>query len=211
MAMDEIKYPTWRDVGIPDNLVQSIKQIKTDILLEQLIYERVLHNNRRLQYIYVCGVCGHQHKAEKSTDDYGFCGAAASDNGRGCGSRAVRATQQLRGWTREHTAGCSHTDQFANEVLGRMRQNYSRYFKDYMDDFPAEDIVLFRWRQEGYVASFQGGESVVESSTARALCKASLLVPFLWDTRFDWKTNQMRPKGRLKPIFPCLYEWVQRG
>ena len=203
MAMDEIKYPAWRDVGIPDALVQTIKQIKSDILLEQLIYERVFHHMRRLQYVYVCGVCGHQHKAEKSTDDYSTC--------EKCKSRAIRATQTLRGWNREHGAGCSHTDQFANEVLTRMRQNYCLYFKGYLDDFQADDIVVFRWRQEGYIASFKSGEAVVEQNTPRALCKASLLVPFLWDTRFDLKTGKMRQKGRMKPLFPTLYEWVQRG
>jgi DNA-directed RNA polymerase subunit RPC12/RpoP len=201
---EDIKFPTWRDVGIPDQLVETIKNLRGDNLLEQLIYEKVFHNNRRMQYVYVCGVCGHQHKPEKSVEDYGQCEV--------CGTKAITATQHLRGWNRSHPPGCSSTDAFAQEVLVRMRHNYSVYFSKYLEDFQPEDIVVFRWRHHnGFVANYLGGNQAEEHTTAKALCKASLLVPFLWDSNFDWKTKTRKPPGRQSSILPALFEWVQRG
>jgi len=200
---EEIHFPTWREVGIPEQLVQTVKTLRGDQLLEQLLLEKVFHNNRRLQYVYICGVCGHIHKAEKSTEDYGCC--------EKCKSRAVRATQHLRGWNRSHPPGCSATDEFAKEVLSKMQENYATYFSRLIDDFPPEEVVVFRWRSRGFIANYLSGDQAEESTTSRALCKAALLVPFIWDGNFDWKAKKFRPKGRQGPILPTLHEWVQRG
>lgn len=201
--MDDIRFPNWRDVGVPEQLVQTIKGLRGDNLLEQLIYEKVFHNGRRLQYIYVCGVCGHQFKAPKTTDDYGQC--------EKCNSKAVNATQHLRGWNRVHPPGCSNTDAFAQEVMAKMRENYAIYFNRYIGEFLPEDIVVFRWKQSGFVANYLSGNQAEEQTTAKALCKAALLVPFVWDANYDWKTQARKPEGRQGSIFPALYEWVQRG
>jgi DNA-directed RNA polymerase subunit RPC12/RpoP len=201
--MDEIRFPNWHDVGIPVPLVHTIKLLRGEQLLEQLIYDRVFHNTRRLQYVYVCGVCGHQHKAEKSTEDYGQC--------EKCKSKAIRVTQHLRGWNPQHPPGCSNTDDFAREVMVKMRENYAVYFNRHVDDFPPEEVVLFRWKQHGFVANYQSGDQAEEPTTSRALCKAALLVPFIWDYGFDWKTKSFKPQGRKASILPTLFEWVQRG
>ena len=200
---EDIHFPTWRDVGVPDQLVQTIKQMRGDTLLEQLVYEKVFHNTRRLQYVYLCGVCGHLHKAEKSVEDYSMC--------EKCKSKAIRATQHLRAWSRSHPPGVSNTDEFAKEVMTKMRDNYAVYFGRYVDDFPPEEVVIFRWRQNGFIANYLSGDQAEESTTARALCKAALLVPLIWDGGFDWKNKKFRPSGRQGPILPTLFELVQRG
>src|SRR6185437_367948 len=185
-------------------LVAAVKAISSDTLLEQLIYEKVFHHNRRLQYVYVCGVCGYPHKAEKSTEDYGQC--------KKCMSNAVRATQHLRGWTRQHPTGCSKSEGFAQEVVDKMRSNYSQYFgmSPWLIDGDA-DLVVFKWKKGLISAEYIGGDVVEERTTPKALCKAALLVPFIWDGSFDWKTVSFRPSCRLSPLLPTIFEFVQRG
>jgi len=200
---DDIHFPTWHDVGTPPQFVQALSNLRSDYVLEQLVCEKVFHNMRRLQYVYVCGVCGHVHKAEKSTEDYAACDK--------CKSAAVRATQYLRAWNRQHQAGCSNADTFAKEVMSKMRENYAIYFNRDLDDFPPEDVVVFRWCDNGFMANYVSGEPAVEKSTAKALCKAALLVPYIWDCNFDWKTRKFMAKGRQLPIIPTLFEWVHRG
>lgn len=201
---EDMRFPTWRDVGIPTQFVETIKNLQGDNLLEQLIYEKVFRKTRRMQYVYVCGVCGHQHKPEKNVEDYRTCEI--------CNGKAITVTQHLRGWNRKHPTGCSNTDAFAQDVLVSMRVNYSRYFSKYLEEIQSEDIVVFRWKQEcGFVAGYLGGDQVEGPSTAKALCKASLLVPFLWDDNFNWESKKKMPPGRQSLIFPTLYEWVQRS
>lgn len=201
--MDDIRFPTWRDVGIPEQLVRAIKNIRGDTLLEQLIYERVFHNSRRMQYVYSCGVCGHVHRPEKQTEDYATC--------EKCRSKAVHASQHLRGWNRKHPPGCSNIDGFAQEVMVKMRENYAVYSNRYIGDFPPEDIVVFRWKEHGFVANYLSGDQAEDQNTPRTLCKAALLVPFIWDDNYDWKTQTRKAPGRQSSILPALYEWVQRG
>lgn len=200
---EDIRFPTWKDVGVPEALATAIKAIRQDSLLEQLIFEKVFHNQRRLQYVYVCGVCGHQHKAEKSIEDYGSC--------EKCKSRAIRATQHLRGWNREHPPGCSQNEDFARTVMLKMRQNYAAYFNRTIEDFPPDEVIVFRWRENGLIANYMSGDRAEDKTSAKTLCRASLLVPFLWDSRFDWKNKKFRASGRQAAIMPTLFEMVQKG
>lgn len=201
---EDIKYPSWREVGLPDQFATTVANLKGDNLLEQLIYEKVFLNTRRMQYVYSCGVCGHLYKPEKNQhEEYSVC--------ERCSSRAIHATQHLRGWNRKHPPGCSNSDGFAQEVMFQMRNNYATYFGRYLDDFPPEDIVTFRWRESGFAATYLGGGQAVEANMAKALCKAALLVPFLWDGNYDWKNRVRKPDGRQSSILPVFYEWVQRG
>ncbi len=198
---EDIQFPTWKDVGIPDQLTKIIKDSQGDDLLEQLIFEKVFHKTRRMQYIYVCSVCGQQHKPEKSVEDYGSC--------KFCNTKAITATQHLRGWNRPHPNGCSNTMHFAQEVLMKMHFNYSIYFSKHFDP---EDIVVFKWNyRKGFIANYLSGSRSEDQNTAKALCKASLLVPFLWDGNFDWTTESRKPPGRQVSILPTLYEFVQRS
>jgi DNA-directed RNA polymerase subunit RPC12/RpoP len=201
---EDIRFPTWKDLGIPSQFVDSIKNIEGDNLLEQLIYEKVFRHTRRMQYVYICTVCGHHYRPKKSVEDYCVCD--------GCGVKSIIATQHLRGWNRVHQLGASNSEAFAQEVLMRMRVNYSTYFPEHLEEFQSDNIVVFRWRQsKGYVANYLSGNEAEELSTAKALCKASLLVPFIWDDSFDWETKTKKAPGRQSSILPTIYEWVQRG
>jgi DNA-directed RNA polymerase subunit RPC12/RpoP len=197
--MDEIHYPTWKDVGVPDILASYLKELHVDGILEQLIYEKVFHLSRRLQYVYICSVCGNEHKASKVIDDYPVCEI--------CESRAIHSTQSLRGWNRNHPVGCSNHDSFAQEVLSQMRNNYITYFDRV---YQPEEIVSFNWGYNTFSARYAGGEKVEEPTTSKALCKAALLVPFIWDNSFCWKTNTVKSKMKRTSIIPTLYQFMAK-
>lgn len=201
---DEILFPTWKDFEIPSQFVDMIKNLQSDNLLEQLIYEKVFHKTRLMQYVYTCGVCGHEHKPEKSVEDYSTC--------ESCDSRAITATQYLRGWNRVYPSGCSNTDMFAQDVLSKMHNNFLIYFAKNLDYSKLDDFVVIRWKYHNkFTVKYLGGDQAEDQKTAKAICKASLLVPFLWDTNFDWKTNSKKMPGKHISISPTIYEWIQRG
>lgn len=200
---DDIKFPTWHDVGIPDHLVQSMRRLCHEQAIEGLVFDKVFHYNRRMQYTYVCGVCGYVHRAEKSYEDYSTC--------QKCESRGVHATQSVRQWGRTHPNGCSQMDEFGREVLSKMRENYLLYFGGRGGDFAPEDILSFHWRYDAVVARFVGGEEADDRITTRAVCKAAIMTPFLWDNSFDWKNHCKRSPNRRIALVPTLYEFRRRG
>jgi len=200
--MESFNFPTWKDVELPEQFIQVIKSLNDCYTIEQLICEKVFHYFRRLQYVYICGVCGFQYKAQKSIDDYALCTR--------CQSRAIYATQYLKSWSSNYAPGCSLTEDFGHEVLVKMRNNYAFYSHKDVEDYPPEEIVTFNWtKNRSVMARFVGGELVEENNSPSALCKAALLVPFLWDRCFSWKICQPRPPANQVPLVPTLRQLIR--
>ncbi len=201
--MAEMIFPSWGDVGLPEQFVELLNSpmtIRNDQLVEGLIYGLVYHNPRKIQYVYHCGVCGYQHKAQKSTDDYTTC--------EHCKSRAIRSTQYLCAPKRDRPPGSIGIDDFAKDILIKMRANYLMYFGQHFDE---EEIAYISWKKKGFSCKFLGGIEAEDVTSNRAICRASILVPFLWDRGFDWKEGKRR-RCQEPYILPLLHDWVvQRG
>jgi DNA-directed RNA polymerase subunit RPC12/RpoP len=178
-------------------MVAMLNNIQEDFLLEQMIYEKVFHYVRPLQYNYICGVCGHEHRSKKSTDDYQSC--------ERCKSRAVHSTQCHLGWKRPYPTGASNLDMLAHQVIAKMRSNYSIYFGAIRHD---QEVVSFSLCRSGFSAKFLGGEEASDTGMAKTMCRASVLVPFLWDSGFCWKNNRRKPSYKQSAIMPTLFQWL---
>jgi hypothetical protein len=197
--MDEIKLPTWRDLNLPQALPEMIRRLSSGPTVERLLHDRVFHCQRRLQYTYHCSVCGYVHRAPKSTDEYSLC--------ERCQSRGVRAAQSQRGFSLLYPVGSLASQEFVTEVITHMRSNYASYFSGSDIDFTSESLVQFHWNEGHFTASFLGGDQTQDAIHTRAVCKAALLVPFLWDDRFCWRTKAFVPGGNSqRHLIPTLFE-----
>jgi hypothetical protein len=195
--MAEMSHPGWKDVGLTPGFVAILKGMGDFHALESLVYDRVVHHGRTLQYTYHCGVCGHVHRPKRVTDDYGQCG-----NNR-CRSRAIRGVPSLKPMSRPHPPGSCMSDEFAQRVIEAMRANYDMYFEQ---KFQPQELIQFRW-ESSFRAQFLGGEETSAASMSVCITRAALLVPFVWDTRFDWSLRRRR--GRPGPLVPALAELVE--
>lgn len=196
--MGEIRHPGWADVGLPDQFVQQLAGLQDQTVLESLVYDRVFHLTRGVQFVYHCGVCGYSHKPKKTTDDYGVCG---NDQ---CRSRAIRLVSSHKAMNRTHQPGASGTDEFSSLVLSKMADNHLAYFGS-----EAEDLVALSWRRGVFHAQFTGGGQTQDRLSSLAIVRASLLVPYLWDGKFDWKEGRFR--SRSGHLIPTLAEMLGRG
>lgn len=195
--MAEMSHPGWKDVGLPPGFVAILKGLSDFHSLESLVYDRIMHHGRTLQYTYHCGVCGHVHRAKRVTDDYGQCG-----NNR-CRSRAIRGVPSLKPMSRTSPPGACMTDDFAQKVIEAMRVNYDLYFGQ---KFQPQELVQFRY-ESSFRAQFLGGEETCAGAISVCIIRAALLVPFVWDTRFDWRDHRRRV--RPGPLVPTLAELVE--
>ena len=71
-----------------------------------------------------------------------------------------------------------------------MYNNFRHYF-----NCSPEKNVDWGWHNDAYHVAFAGGETASGETAKIAVIKASLLTPYLWDSKFDWVTGYKNDIG----------------
>lgn len=209
------KYPVWADVGVPPVLVEHLRSLPPGRTLNAVVAGVVRHAATRVSINYHCETCGHQHKPQRSADEYSICTECQSmaircvrslkpSSDRAAGQPARPARRQDGGGyaLRPPQDPPEDEDATLTAILSAMCENYSKYFG--VSD-PGE-FVHSTWRGGQWRVRFVGGEDVSDPSVAAAHKKASVLCPFLWDRNYDWKKGfRIQEAGRRVHLTPILW------
>lgn len=210
------KYPSWTDVGVPPLLVEHIRSLPAGRTLNAVVAGVVRHASTRVSITYYCETCGHQHKPQRSADEYSICTACQSmaircgrslkpSSDRPGGQAAPRPARRQDGGgyaLRAAPEPPEDEDATLTAILSAMSENYSKYFG--VTD-PGE-FVHSTWRSGSWRVRFFGGEDVPDQSVVVAHKKAAVLCPFLWDRNFDWKKGfRIQEAGRRVHLTPILW------
>lgn len=176
-----MKTPSWQEVGIPQIMVDHIKQLKPGFAFDSLVHQVVFQNNKKLFVSYNCDICGHKFSPTKTTDEVSNCVS--------CYSKRVRCIQSLKFNKGTKLPTYSRKGSYLSTLFAQMSENFSNYFKA----FPERNLD-WEWHGDLYHVAFAGGETATGSMPRTAVAKAALLTPYLWDTTFDWKNLTQNDK-----------------
>lgn len=196
--------PTWEDMGVPLELVNSIKTLPPCYLLDSLVYQLVYRHNRKPVFSFQCMRCSAIHRPERSSEDITEC--------EQCGNTTLRCSGTMR-WSREVPSYSRKNGSGSLEsLITKMYDNYDDYFV-----FTGRHKGSFRdwldcgWNTHNFnlYAQFIGGEKVETTSPRLCIIKAAILCPYLWDTKFDWNGNENQ--DTIRPISPILHNYCHNG
>ena len=170
-----MKTPSWAECGIPKVVADHLRVMKPGFAFDTLVYQTVFHYHKRLYLSYTCDECGHIHTPSKTTDEVSQCPA--------CYNKRVRCVQSLKFNTKSKVPMYSRKGQYMQIIVQTMNENFSYYFKQYPDR-----NVDWEWQNGMFHVAFAGGETASDALPRVAVARAALMTPYLWDTRFDWKT-----------------------
>jgi hypothetical protein len=207
--MSETLFPSWKDVGVPNFIIENIKHIRSAQFLGYLVLNRVFRYEVKPQYNYHCRNCDYRKQNVRAYEDYSVC--------ESCGYNDISAFPI---WRMGKDKATPISEMSVPGILQMLEENYNVYFQK---EIP-EDFIDVQWRYaviktpmpDGEVdkmvyskayAKFACGEEVEAESHSFAVAKAAILCPFLWDDLFDWKYGVTKEKGRETPIIPLLAMW----
>lgn len=191
-------FPTWDDVGIPDLVVASIRQMKPSPLLDSLIHQIVWHYPKRLNANYYCDNCGYRYVPERANEQISVC--------QGCSSPMLRLNQFWR-YNKEkapiYTRLNSHHSGDLSPFFEEMNKSYQLFLGDEYNNL--EEIWDWGYQRNRFWVKFLGGTKIFSDRPVVAAYKAGLLVPFLWNSSLDWKNSA----GSIGDGFIChlLSQW----
>lgn len=216
---DKVNYPSWDDCGVPKSILSAIKQLRVGSALDYLLLNRVFRFNVRAHYLYTCNKCGYHKKMFRHYEDYSTC--------ERCGSNLISSIANWR-MGKDKIEPYSKSDDLLIKLIQQMHSLYVRYFRK----SPPQDFLQCGWHIEAievpkdssaygysnlssnqsspspvFMAKYSCGDQVKSKNQALAVCKASLLCPFLWDDGFDWKTDSHRNRGQKTHIIPLISIW----
>lgn len=170
-----MKTPSWQEIVIPKVVVDNLRIIKPGFTFDTLLYQIVFHNSKKLFVSYNCDQCGHIHTPTKTTDEVNHCPA--------CLTKQVRCVQSLKFNKTSKVPMYSRKENYIEAIAGAMNLNFCNYFKQ-----SPELNLDWEWRNNQFHVAFAGGETASDISPRVAIARAALMTPYLWDTKFDWKT-----------------------
>lgn len=195
--MNEVKFPNWRDVGVPNALISTIRNMPPCFLLDTLVYQLIFHYTKKLQITYHCEVCGYQYVPTRSTEEVAQC--------INCGKRRVFSTQEYI-FPKDKVPLYSRNPQYnILDIIYQMDKNYIRRWKQENNTFD------WNWSKNYYEVQFCGGDSVQDPAPRQAVIKAAVLVPYLWDSMFDWDNDQPREVINQKYFSHLFNQWTSKG
>lgn len=189
--------PTWKDVGIPEIVVNAIKAIPASFLFDTLVHQQVFHMHKKVVPTYNCNTCGAMYTPQRSTEEVGQCNE--------CQGKKVRCFQTLKFSGERKIPFYSRGPKFLQSIIGQMNRNFSLYFKCY----PDRDID-WEWHNNIFHVAFAGGDTAQDILPRVAIAKASILTPYLWDSKFDWKDCRFVDNANQKFISHLFNQLVVR-
>jgi DNA-directed RNA polymerase subunit RPC12/RpoP len=188
-------YPTWSDVGVPQQLVDYIKELPPGGFLDSLVHQFVYRGTRRPSYLYRCARCGYKYRPERALEEIACCPQ--------CQNTLLTRSSRVS-WFREVNY-YSRSDHRIPTIINIVYNSYRYYFGEWITSV-VEDCG---WNEEDDLVHFKffGGERFEDVSPKMCLLKAAVLCPYLWDTTFNWNV----PRGDdcvhvevLGPLFSSL-------
>ncbi len=195
-----MKTPDWKAVGVPEIVVNAIKAIPASFLLDTLVHQLVFHNNKKIIVSYNCEMCGFAYTPQRSNEEVSQCG------NQQCQSKRVRCIQTLKFSGERKIPYYSRGPKFLHGTIRQMNMNFATYFKSY----PERDID-WEWHSNMYHVAFAGGETAQDTLPRVSIAKAAILVPYLWDSKFDWKNSCFLEDADQKFISHFINQLVVRG
>lgn len=186
-------YPTWRDYDIPQRLVLGIHNTNKNNLIWFLLNDRVFRIENKINYHYECFRCGHGKVVTRQYEDYSLC--------EKCHHETTIGTPFLKDSCENIKLPINQT---ANRIVTQMILNHEKYF-----NVKNVDIFNLTWESNMscFVSKFVFGEEVRESSAERAVAKAAILSPFLWDNKFNWRDGIKNDRGNDLYISHLMMQW----
>lgn len=192
--------PKWKDVGIPNVIVQAVRKIPASFLLDCLVHQMVYHNYKKIIPSYNCEICGHIYVPTRSTEEISHC------QNNSCQSKRVKCYQTLKLSGERKIPFYSRGSKFLLSMIKQMNTNFSVYFKSY----PERDID-WEWHDNNFHVAFAGGDTAQDPIPRVALSKAAILTPYLWDSFFDWKNSSPCDKADQRHISHIINQLVVRN
>lgn len=191
-------FPSWNDVFVPIEIVNSIKTLPACFLLESLIHQLVFRKKRRPLYTYTCQYCTHKWKPERYTEEVTCCPQ--------CNAYLITCNTKLRfsAPIPKYNSRLSLLDEIIDQVPLLFRFYFDR------DVNENEKLIDVGWENDKVYAQFLGGEKVYEFSPKLCLIKAIILSPYLWDNGFSWdalESTSKNDKITVEHISPFLYNY----
>lgn len=163
-----MKYPSWSEVNVPNDLVHSIKLSGQGYFIDSLVYQLLFFAKRKAVYGYSCGHCDFRWKPERSYEEINSCQKCHSPRIY-CNSIQYRFSKQVP----QYSKICAWED-----IIAQYEINHFTHFGAH----PKENYIDVGWDKEGYAyAQIEGGERVNDFSQRVCLLKAFVLCPYLWD------------------------------
>jgi len=195
--MSKIAYPTWADMGVPGILVQTIRTMPPCFLLDSLVYQLVFHHPKRLQITYSCEVCGYKYIPTKITEEVAQC--------INCGGKRVFSTQDYI-FPKDKVPTYSRNALYnILDIIHVMEDNHQKRW-----DTEESGAFDWDWINNHYHVRFYGGEVAIDMHPRQALLKAAVLVPYLWDSLYDWGNNIERDPMDQKFMSHLIQHWTSK-
>jgi hypothetical protein len=188
-----IRFPSWRDVGMPSLLPSMIRRVKHGYLLNFLVHSRIFLTENKVQYLYLCSDCllgEHNVSYFHSVTECNHCGS-----------------KHLR-FSAYHSLGRKSASQYSSRQIDKVCSLMAHYHQVYIGDV-VPDVMKMSWQRDRFVVKFAGGsEMSSKNHPDLAIVRAALACPFLWDGKFDLRTGN-RTEGSKDMISHTIYEWCQ--
>jgi ribosomal protein L37AE/L43A len=200
--MDSRQYPTWKSVGLSKNFVSTIFNADNR-WLDFLVQMKVNKHRIRSQFRYTCQNCGKKKTIHRIYEDYSICDK--------CSSTLISCQPA---WTfiksDDLTRYSDNCDEYVASIISKMQLNYRTYFEE---EHPT-DFMNFYSKVIGnetlFCAKFICGSESIAAQPGKAIIKAAVLCPFIWDDVFDWKNGYRRDdemESHITPIIMQMHKW----
>lgn len=179
-----MQVPAWKDVGVPDIMVRTLRDMKPSYSMDCLVSQLVFHNVKRITSTYRCDACGFSYVPEKVHEEYCSC--------QSCDSKRVRCHQSVKFSGDKKIPYYTRSENFILTIARQMHINFNSYFKT-----PADKDIDWEWHEDNpyqsmFHVAFAGGDTGKGELPRIAITRAALLTPYLWDTMYDWKNSCVR-------------------
>jgi hypothetical protein len=191
-----MQIPTWKDVGIPDIAVKSLREMLPTYAMDCLVSQIVFHNTKRLITTYRCDN-GHNYVPEKLHEEVCACPI--------CFTKRVRCIQSVKFSSEKKIPYYSRTGNFIASISKQMKSNFELYFK-----VSADRDIDWEWHNDVYHVAFAGGETGRGELPRIAVARAALLTPYLWDSLYDWKNACYREVSDQKFLTNLINHFAQK-
>lgn len=185
-----MEYPTWSDVSVPEDLLNSLKKI-SGVTLDYLVHQMVFRNKRRTIHRYTCYTCRKSFEPNRASEEISAC----SD----CNGTKLTAYPDFRFLKPPNIA---FSNKMLETTIHKMEDNFAYYFNK-----EPTNIFDCGWEDGKSYCIFKGGEKAYSLNPRLSVLKASILCPYLWNNRFDWnekKGNNTKNVNHLSPILNMM-------
>ena len=155
--------PTWKEVGIPEIVVRTVRAMQPTYAMDCLVSQVVFHNSKKLTLNYNCDWCGNQYIPPRATEEVGVC--------NNCQRRQVRCVQSLKFNPGKKIPYYTRQGLHIIQIIQQMSNNFIGYFH-----VQPERDVDWEWHGGKYHVAFAGGETATGELPRLAVARAALLI-----------------------------------